>query len=154
MMTLILYWSKKPTHYLRLMSVGQSQIFKIKQNKTGVINDPLGKPTVPAGSDCRLILKFWDGRTDTLCEIVITTGRDCGRPRGSIDFRCRSAGRVWVGLGDHWRQLLSCYLWFTGWFQLWTEKLGNWKIWMNFRRLLKEPVSMCHWTKPPENLIP
>ena len=21
-----------------------------------------------AGSDCRLVLKFWDGRTDTLCE--------------------------------------------------------------------------------------
>ena len=39
--------------------------------------DPLGQPTVPAGSDCRL----WR----TLCvKIVITTGRDCGRPRGSI----------------------------------------------------------------------
>ena len=36
--------------------------------KTGVINDPLGQPTVPACSDCRLILKFWDGRTDTLSE--------------------------------------------------------------------------------------
>ena len=49
-----------------------------KGNKTGVINDPLGQPTVPAGSDCRLILKFWDGRTyrRTLCvNIVITTGR-------------------------------------------------------------------------------
>ena len=35
------------------------------------------------GNACRLILKFWDGRT--LCvKIVITTGRDCGRPRGSI----------------------------------------------------------------------
>ena len=41
-----------------------------------VINDPLGQPTVPAGSDCRMIMKFWDGRTDghtygrtdTLCE--------------------------------------------------------------------------------------
>ena len=49
------------------------------RSKTGVINDPLGQPTVPVGSDCRLIL---DGRT--LCvKIVITTGRDCGRPRGS-----------------------------------------------------------------------
>ena len=38
------------------------------QFKTGVINDPLGQPTDPAGSDCCLILKFWDGRTDTLCE--------------------------------------------------------------------------------------
>ena len=37
---------------------------KVKLNKTGVINDPLGQPTVPAGSDCRLIIKFWDGRTD------------------------------------------------------------------------------------------
>ena len=56
---------------------------KDKIDKTGVINDPLGQPTVPTGSDCRLILKFWDGRT--LCvKIVITTGRDCGRPRGSI----------------------------------------------------------------------
>ena len=31
--------------------------------KTGVINDPLGQPTVPGGSDCLLIVKFWDGRT-------------------------------------------------------------------------------------------
>ena len=46
----------------------------------------------PAGSDCCLILKFWDGRTGgstdgrtALCvKIVDTTGRDCGRPRGSI----------------------------------------------------------------------
>ena len=32
-------------------------------NKTGVINNPLGQPKVPAGSDCRLILKFWDGHS-------------------------------------------------------------------------------------------
>ena len=42
---------------------------------------------VPAGSDCCLILKFWDVRTSygrTICvKIVITIGRDCGRPRGS-----------------------------------------------------------------------
>ena len=31
-----------------------------KLNKTGDINDPLGQRTVPAGNDCRLILKFWD----------------------------------------------------------------------------------------------
>ena len=45
-------------------------------HKTGVINDPLGQPTVPAGSDCRWILKFCagrtyrrtDGRTDNMCE--------------------------------------------------------------------------------------
>ena len=36
---------------------------KINKDKTGVINDPLGQPTVPAGSDCHLILKFWDGWT-------------------------------------------------------------------------------------------
>ena len=35
-----------------------------KLYKTGVINDPLGQGTVPAGSDFRLIFKFWDGRTD------------------------------------------------------------------------------------------
>ena len=29
-------------------------------------------------------LGWTDGRTDTLCENMITTGRDCGRPRGSI----------------------------------------------------------------------
>ena len=57
---------------------------KVKENedKTGVINDPLGQPTVPAGSDFHLILKFWDGRT-TCVKIVITTGRDCGQPSGS-----------------------------------------------------------------------
>ena len=56
--------------------------------KTGVINDPLGQPTIPAGSDCRWIWSFVpdgqpDGRT-TCVKIVITTGRDCGRSRGSI----------------------------------------------------------------------
>ena len=53
--------------------------------KTGVINDPLGQLTVPAGSDCYLILKFGDGWTDghVRVKIVITTGRDCGRPCGS-----------------------------------------------------------------------
>ena len=35
--------------------------FGHKSDKTGVINDPLGQPTFPAVSDCRLIL-------DTLCE--------------------------------------------------------------------------------------
>ena len=65
----------------------REEVMKRNKYKTGVINDPLGQPTVPAGRDCRLILKFRDGRTDwrTLCvKIVITTGRrDCGRPRGS-----------------------------------------------------------------------
>ena len=41
---------------------------KIYLDKTGVINDPLGQHTVPAGSDSRLILKFWDGRTDNMCK--------------------------------------------------------------------------------------
>ena len=40
----------------------KSVLVKKKIDKTGVINDSLGQPTVPAGSDCRL--KFWDGRTD------------------------------------------------------------------------------------------
>ena len=38
-----------------------------------VINDPFGQRTVPAGSDLRLILKSWDGRTDNSVKIVITT---------------------------------------------------------------------------------
>ena len=50
----------------------------------GIINDPLGQLTVPASSDCSLIVKFWDGRTDNLCEIMITTCRDPGQSRGSI----------------------------------------------------------------------
>ena len=37
-------------------------------HKTGVINDLLGQPTDPASSDCCLILKFWDGQTDDMCE--------------------------------------------------------------------------------------
>ena len=36
-----------------------------KSDKTRqVMNDPLGQPTAPAGSDCRMNLKFWDVRTD------------------------------------------------------------------------------------------
>ena len=59
------------------MSIVQS--LELNKYKTGVINDPLGQPTVPA---CRLIFEVL-GRT--LCvKIVIITGRDCGRPRGSI----------------------------------------------------------------------
>ena len=49
-------------------------------NKTGVINDPLGQPTVPAGNDCSLIPMFWDGRTDNLWG----NSDHRGRPRGSI----------------------------------------------------------------------
>ena len=63
------------------------EVVNVNYYKTGAINDPLGQPTVPAGSDCRWILKFCAGRTDgrtTCVKIVITTGRDCGRPRGSI----------------------------------------------------------------------
>ena len=52
-----------------------------------VINDPLGQTTVIFV----IFAWFWsfgtDGRTDgqTLCvKILITTGRNCGRPRGSI----------------------------------------------------------------------
>ena len=53
-------------------------------DKTGVINDPLCQPLVPAGSNCHLILKFWDD-VQMLC--VITTGWDCGQPRGSTSFK-------------------------------------------------------------------
>ena len=41
----------------------------VNEYKTGVINDPLGQPTVPVGNDFRLILKKLrrtDGRTDNL----------------------------------------------------------------------------------------
>ena len=63
---------------------------KPKKNKTGVINDPIGQLTVPAGSDCRLILKFWDGRT--LCvKIVITT---TGTVVGLVDQQNRESSAV------------------------------------------------------------
>ena len=56
-----------------------------KKNKTGVINDPLGQPTVTAGSDFRLILQVWDvqkdvrtnGRT-TCAKTMINTNPDSG----------------------------------------------------------------------------
>ena len=70
-------------YFVQILATDVLKIF----DKTGVINDLLGLPTVPAGSDCRSILKFWDERTDgrTLCmKIVIATGQDCGQPRGSI----------------------------------------------------------------------
>ena len=40
-----------------------------------------------AGRKCCLILKFWNGRTEgqnLWVKIVITSGRNCGRPRGSV----------------------------------------------------------------------
>ena len=92
----LLHWGlsqfKPGPHGVRLaaarLSVSQHgrivPVMYMKHNKykIGVINDPLGQPT--AGSACRLILKFWDGRTDgQSVKIVITSGRDCGRPRGS-----------------------------------------------------------------------
>ena len=48
-------------------------IWKFISDKTGAINDPLGQLTVLADSDGRLILKFWDGRTDgrTLCVNIV-----------------------------------------------------------------------------------
>ena len=56
-----------------------------KINKTGVINDPLGQPTVRAGSDCRLILNFL-GRTDGqhVQKQRSLPAVTAGRPRGSI----------------------------------------------------------------------
>ena len=71
--------AKKQTNFHLRFLKGQKLskklfFYKTGKNKTGVFNDPLGQPTIPAGSDCRLILKFWDGRkyvrtrTDSLCE--------------------------------------------------------------------------------------
>ena len=51
------------------------------ENKTGVRNDPLGQPIVPAGCGFRLILNRMDGHL--VSNIVIIPGH-CGRPRGSI----------------------------------------------------------------------
>ena len=61
-----------------------SHSLNISEHKAGVKNDPLGQSTVPVTSDCRLIFNFWDGRTDNCVKMVIITGRDCGRPSGSI----------------------------------------------------------------------
>ena len=60
---------------------------KHNNNKTGVINDPLGQPTVSAGSDCRLILKFWDVQTRTY-----------GRTDGLTDSLCESSDYYRPGL--------------------------------------------------------
>ena len=48
----------------------------------------LAQPIVPAGSDFRFILKFWDGQTDIRTDrqtifVKIVTCRDRGRPCGS-----------------------------------------------------------------------
>ena len=70
---------------------GRSTCLKIEITRQESSISTRVQPTVPAGSDCRLILKFWDGRMDgrtdgrTRCvKIMISTGRGCGRPRGSI----------------------------------------------------------------------
>ena len=60
------YKTLKGSVVLCILTRGQKlsvQTKTIKIYKTGVINDPLGQPTVPACSDWRLILKFWDVRT-------------------------------------------------------------------------------------------
>ena len=77
---LLSYLNFQPHNLILLLS-------EIKIHKTGVINDPLGQPTVPAGSDCRLILKFWDVRTD-------------GRTYGLTD--------TLVGLVDQLGRILAC----------------------------------------------
>ena len=64
-----------------------SYSYFLKRYKTGVINDPLGQPTVLAGSDCRLFLKLCQTDRSTTCvKIVITTGWDCGQ-HGSIKLK-------------------------------------------------------------------
>ena len=54
------------------IAMGLNMSYRIELN--------FGQPTAPTGSDCRLILKFWDGRTDISLHVklVITIGRDCG----------------------------------------------------------------------------
>ena len=57
-----------------------------ENNKTGVINDPPGQPTVPAGSeDLFCFGRFWkvytEGGMDNMCEY--------SRPRGSIYTKIR-----------------------------------------------------------------
>ena len=91
---------------------------KIKRVKREVINDPLGQPTVPGSEDQFCFGRFWKvkrtyrrtyGRTEWV-NIVITTGQDCGRPRGSkegIDsFPSLRSGRT-VGFNSKrfkWKQ--------------------------------------------------
>ena len=61
-------WNFKEILGIQLLRCSPICICKYKGNKTGVINDPLGQPTDRGGSACRLILKFWNGWTDNLCE--------------------------------------------------------------------------------------
>ena len=49
-----------------------------KEDKTGVINDPLGLPSVPAKRDFHLIMKFSDGPTDRRTYVLRTEGRTDG----------------------------------------------------------------------------
>ena len=57
---------------MTLVLVQQLIKLAFKSYKTGVIIDPFSQPTVPAGSDFRLILHFWDWHTDVrmdnMCE--------------------------------------------------------------------------------------
>ena len=76
-------------------------------NKTGVINDPLGQPTVPAVSDFRLILKFWDGLMD---------GRTDGRTYGLTDTLCENSDHYRPGMWSaSWinRTHVICMTYFT-----------------------------------------
>ena len=53
-----------PPHSLLHRTKKTDYVWKEENKMKRVINDPLGQPTDPAGSDCRLIIKFWDGRTE------------------------------------------------------------------------------------------
>ena len=55
----------------------------MNNDNTGVINDPLAKQWLSLDFE---VLGRTDGRT--CLKIVNTTGRSCGRPRGSIYFCC------------------------------------------------------------------
>ena len=51
-------WKRRAFLSGRLTSITVTMLkLKMELYKTGVINDPLGQPTVTAGSDCRFILK-------------------------------------------------------------------------------------------------
>ena len=54
------------------------------ENKTGVIHDPLGQPTVPAGRDCHLILSFG------------TDGLTAGRTNGHSVWKLWSLPASWI----------------------------------------------------------
>ena len=76
-------------------------------------NDPLGQPTVPAGSDCRLILKFWDGRTDghsvwkQWSLPAVTLGWQSGSITITVKKNAPSLWSIWTPLSGPMRVTLN-----------------------------------------------